>query len=128
MPGGLPPEGDRISDELTAYTENVVNTGVVGELPVVPESTTSRILVKNDLLQVTQFTFGAGQMLSEHAVPKGAVVQLLEGEMTFSLDGAPNPLRAGDSVYMAPGVLHSLRAETDCRMVLVLVDVSAMNL
>lgn len=116
-----------MSDDQTTYTENVVNTGVVDELPIVPESTTSRILVKNDLLQVTQFTFGAGQMLSEHAVPKGVIVQLLEGEMTFSLGGEPHLLRAGDSLYMAPDVLHSLRAETDCRMTLVLVDVSAVG-
>ena len=116
-----------MSEELTAYTENVVATGVMAELPMVAESTASRILVKNDLLQVTQFTFGAGQMLSEHAVPTGVVVQLLEGEMTFSLNGEANLLHAGDCLYMAPDVPHSLRAETDCRMTLVLVDVTGVG-
>ncbi|MFC2641455.1 MAG: cupin domain-containing protein [Propionibacterium acidifaciens] len=111
-----------MGDGQTTRTENVVRTGIVAELPLVAESIVSRILVDNDLLQVTQFTFGAGQTLSEHTSSRAAVIQVLEGELTFSLDGVDHPMRAGDCLYMAPEVRHAVRAETDCRMALVLVD------
>ncbi|MFC2623457.1 MAG: cupin domain-containing protein [Propionibacterium acidifaciens] len=111
-----------MGDGQTTRTENVVRTGIVAELPLVAESIVSRILVDNDLLQVTQFTFGAGQTLSEHTSSRAAVVQVLEGELVFRLNGEDNLLRAGDCLYMAPDTPHSVRAETDCRMALVLVD------
>lgn len=111
-----------MGDGQTTRTENVVRTGIVAELPLVAESIVSRILVDNDLLQVTQFTFGAGQTLSEHTSSRAAVVQVLEGELVFRLNGEDNLLRAGDCLYMAPDTPHSVRTETDCRMALVLVD------
>lgn len=111
-----------MGDGQTTRTENVVRTGIVAELPLVAESIVSRILVDNDLLQVTQFNFGAGQTLSEHTSSRAAVVQVLEGELVFRLNGEDNLLRAGDCLYMAPDTPHSVRAETDCRMALVLVD------
>lgn len=106
----------------TPFTQSVVATNLVESLPITAEATTSKVPVDNEILQLTVFTFGAGQSLSTHASPKAVVVTLLEGEMSFPVDGQPHRLVAGDSIYLAPGAQHSLEAITNCRMQLVMVD------
>lgn len=98
-------------------------TAVAAELPIVKDSTTSRVLCNNDLLRVVQFTFDAGQLLTSHSTPRAVVVQLLEGEMDFTIESDTSHLRAGDCIYLAPGAEHALTAITQCRMSLVMIDV-----
>lgn len=104
-------------------SESHVRSNLADALPIVPESTTSRVLVTNDALRVVQFTFDAGELLTEHASPRAVVVQLVSGRMRFTVDGAEHLLNDGDVVYLAPGAPHALVAETACRMTLVMVDV-----
>ena len=80
-----------MGDGQTTRTENVVRTGIVAELPLVTESIVSRILVDNDLLQVTQFTFGAGQTLSEHTSSRAAVAAGARVERAFEILGDDVP-------------------------------------
>lgn len=108
--------------KTTPVTQSAAHLDLAGALPVVPESTTSRVLVNNDLLRVVQFTFDAGEMLTDHTSPRAVVVQLVSGRMRFTLDGAERVLGEGDIVYLAPGASHALVAETACRMTLVMVD------
>jgi quercetin dioxygenase-like cupin family protein len=108
----------------TPVSESSAHLGLEGALPVVAESTTSRVLVTNDLLRVVQFTFDAGELLTEHTSPRAVVVQLVSGRMRFTVDGIENTLEGGDIVYLAPGASHALVAETACRMTLVMVEAS----
>ena len=94
-------------------------------LPVVAQSTTSRVLVTNDVMRIVQFTFDAGEMLTEHTSPRAVAAQLVSGRMRFTVDGTEHVMGDGDIVYLAPDASHSLVAETACRMTLVMVDVSA---
>lgn len=93
-------------------------------LPVVSESTTSRVLVTNDAMRIVQFTFDAGELLTEHTSPRAVAVQLVSGRMRFTVDGTEHAMDAGDVMYLAPGATHALVAETACRMTLVMVDVT----
>lgn len=93
-------------------------------LPVVAESTTSRVLVTNDAMRIVQFTFDAGEMLTEHTSPRAVAVQLVSGRMRFTVDGTEHVMGDGDIIYLAPGASHALVAETACRMTLVMVDPS----
>jgi quercetin dioxygenase-like cupin family protein len=106
----------------TPVSESSAHLGLEGALPVVAESTTSRVLVTNDLLRVVQFTFDAGELLTEHTSPRAVVVQLVSGRMRFTVDGVEHVLQDGDVVYLAPGASHALVAETACRMTLVMVE------
>lgn len=106
----------------SSVSESSAHLDVEGTLPVVAESTTSRVLVTNDLLRVVQFTFDAGELLTEHTSPRAVVVQLVSGRMRFTVDGAEHALADGDVVYLAPGASHSLVADTACRMTLVMVQ------
>lgn len=41
-------------------SERSAHMDLTDALPVVPESTTSRVLVNNDVMRIVQFTFDAG--------------------------------------------------------------------
>jgi quercetin dioxygenase-like cupin family protein len=110
---------------LTPITESTAHLDLATALPVVRESTTSRVLVNNDLMRVVQFTFDAGEMLTEHTSPRAVVVQLVSGRMRFTVDGDEHLMGDGDIIYLAPGAAHALVADTACRMTLVMVDVAA---
>lgn len=110
---------------ITATEQSVAILNVTTDLPISKDATTSRVIVDNPLLRVIDFTFAAGQLLSEHTSSRAVVVTLLEGEMTFEVSGSTHTLAPGDVVYLAPHELHALSAVSDCRMQLVMVDVDA---
>lgn len=110
--------------KLTPVSESSAHLDLVEALPVVTESTTSRVLVTNDVMRIVQFTFDAGEMLTEHTSPRAVAVQLVSGRMRFTVDGTEHAMGDGDVIYLAPGASHALVAETACRMTLVMVDIS----
>jgi quercetin dioxygenase-like cupin family protein len=105
-------------------SESSAHVDLTEALPVVAESTTSRVLVTNDVMRIVQFTFDAGEMLTEHASPRAVAVQLVSGRMLFTVDGTERAMGEGDVIYLAPNATHSLVAETPCRMTLVMVDLT----
>lgn len=106
----------------TPLSESSVHLGLEQQLPVIDSSTTSRVLVSNDLLRVVQFTFDAGQQLTEHSSPRAVACILNSGRMKFSIEGAEHQFGPGDVIYLAPDAPHALVAETACRLTLVMVD------
>ena len=104
--------------------ESSAHADLADALPVVPESTTSRVLVTNDVMRIVQFTFDAGELLTEHTSPRAVAVQVVSGRMRFTVDGTEHAVQDGDVIYLAPGAPHSLVADTACRMTLVMVDLS----
>mgnify|MGYP003556266920 FL=1 len=102
-------------------SESSARLELTDALPVVAESTTSRVLVTNDAMRIVQFTFDAGEMLTEHASPRAVAVQLVSGRMLFTVEGTEHDIGGGDVIYLAPGATHSLVAVTACRMTLVMV-------
>lgn len=103
-------------------SESSAHLDLSDALPVVPESTTSRVLVTNDVMRIVQFTLDAGEMLTEHTLPRAVAVQLVSGRLRFTVDGTGHNMVDGDVIYLAPGAPHALVAETPCRMTLVMVD------
>jgi quercetin dioxygenase-like cupin family protein len=104
-------------------SESSAHLNLAEELPFVAGSTTSRVLVTNDVVRIVQFTFDAGEMLTEHTSPRAVAVQLVSGRMRFTVDGTEHVMADGDVLYLAPGASHALVAESACRMTLVMVDV-----
>jgi quercetin dioxygenase-like cupin family protein len=105
-------------------SESSAHLGLADALPVVAESTTSRVLVTNDVMRIVQFTFDAGEVLTEHTSPRAVAVQLVSGRMRFTVEGREQVMGDGDVIYLAPSASHSLVAETACRMTLVMVDLT----
>jgi quercetin dioxygenase-like cupin family protein len=90
------------------------------DLPISTEATTSRTVVSNDAVRVVAFAMDRGQELTDHSAPRPVVVQVVEGDLTFTVAGASHALTAGDVVYLAPGARHAVLALTPCRFVLVM--------
>ena len=80
----------------------------------------SRVVLKTPMGSVTLFAFGAGQSLSEHRVPHGALVHVLDGEAAITVDGVAHRLRAGEALLMAPDAPHTVRADSRFKMMLTL--------
>lgn len=107
----------------TSMTESQIVTGLLAELPVPAEATTSRVVVNNELLRVVVFAMDAGQELTEHTSTRAVTVQLLSGELDFQVGDVRHALAAGDVIYLAPNERHALVARQACRFTLVMVDV-----
>ena len=79
----------------------------------------SRVLRKDEHVNITLFGFSAGQELSAHSAPTPAVLYFLEGEAEVPLGEDRVQARAGSFVYMPPTLPHGISARTPVRMLLV---------
>lgn len=67
-------------------------------------------LVKNPELRVVLQAMGAGSRLAEHHAPGPITVQVLEGELEFSVGETVHPLHAGSLLVLPARVPHSVHA------------------
>ena len=91
----------------TTVSESVVSTAINKNLPILDDTTTSRVVVNNPLLRHVFFTFGEGQVLTDHASARAVIVNILEGKFDFTVGGTKNIVTAGDVIYLAPGERHA---------------------
>jgi len=66
--------------------------------------------VHADSMTLAYWTFEEGAVLKEHSHPHEQVVNLLEGELEFTLGGEIHILVPGSTVVCPPGVSHSGKA------------------
>jgi quercetin dioxygenase-like cupin family protein len=111
----------------SATTQSLVIPQLHSELPIPEQATTSRTVVSNDAARVVAFAMDAGQELTDHSAPRPVVVQVMEGELAFTVAGERHELSAGDVVYLAPSERHAVVALTPCRFVLVMVMVASVQ-
>ena len=63
--------------------------------------------------------FKAGQELDTHLAPAELMVNVLEGEIEFTMLDTPHVLKAGEFLLVGEGVPHSVVAKADSKMMLV---------
>ena len=63
--------------------------------------------------------FKAGQALDTHIAPAELMVNVLEGEIEFTMNGISHTLRSGEFLLMGADVPHSVKAKADSKMMLV---------
>ena len=80
----------------------------------------SKVIYRDELLDVTVFGFDASEGLTEHQASRATIVQVLEGKMRFTVDGQEQEMRPGSWVHMVTGAPHSLVAEEPTVMLLIL--------
>lgn len=117
---GFDPEKGR----STMPTEPKIPAGEVLVLQSLIRSTdqgiASRILAKTDGGNLTLFAFDAGQGLTEHTSPFDALVIVLEGALTLTIDGEPLQATPGTIVRMPADVVHAVDAPEPARMLLIM--------
>ena len=81
----------------------------------------SRTLAQNKAVSLTLFAFELGEGLSTHSAPGDAMVQILDGEASITVDDNPVIAKAGEVVVMPADIPHGLTAEKRFKMILTVV-------
>lgn len=84
------------------------------------DAVVSRTLMKTSGGTVTVFAFDEGQSLSEHTAPFDALVHVLDGELTVTIDGTDHALGEGDVVLMPAHIPHGVVAPAAVKWMLVM--------
>ncbi len=85
-----------------------------------PGSVVSRTLAETTGGTLTLFAFAEGQGLSEHSAPFDAVVNVVDGEGTFTVGGVAHRVGAGQILRMPARVPHAVRASRPFKMLLIM--------
>lgn len=87
------------------------------------ESSSEGVALKNMFIndngRVALVAFKAGQKLDTHTTPEEVMVNVLEGEIEFTMLDMTHTLKAGEFLFMGGGVPHSVVAKADSKMMLV---------
>ena len=102
-------------------TEQVDSAYLLELTPIVPGATVSKPLVNSDALRQVVFAMDKGQLMSEHRAPFVVVVQVLDGELDFTVDGETRRLVAHDWLVMPTDKPHDLNAVEPTRFLLTMV-------
>ncbi len=94
---------------------------IAQEVSVIPaDSIISRTLHSSPELKVILFGFAPGQELSEHTAARPAILHFLRGEARVTLETETFKARPGTFIQMAARLPHSVHAESEVVMLLLL--------
>ncbi len=84
------------------------------------DGTLSRTIHQDERAKVVLFGLAGGQELSRHTAASSAIVEILQGQVRFTLDGEERELSTGSWVFMEANLPHAVYARTDAIMLLTL--------
>lgn len=106
------------------YVKNIAHHEVVspaGQVEVREGKVVSKTLAQNDAVSITLFAFAAGEEISTHESTGDALVQVIDGEGRFVVDGRDHVVRVGEALVMPAGHPHSIHADDAFKMLLTVV-------
>lgn len=80
----------------------------------------SKILFKDSACQYSLFCLASGTEISEHTAPRNAIVQVLAGSGTLTLEGKDIALEPGVLIFMSANAPHALQAASNLAFLLTL--------
>ncbi len=89
---------------------------------ITPDTIVSRTLYDGEQVRAIVFGFAPGQELSEHTAAKRALLYFVSGDADLKLGDDPQQASAGTFVEMAPNLPHSITANSQVVMVLLLLN------
>ncbi|MFA5889767.1 MAG: cupin domain-containing protein [Actinomycetota bacterium] len=95
-----------------------------GQVEVQTGAVVSKVVHRDDNIDVTVFGFDAGEGLTEHTAARPAIVQVLAGRLRFTVEGEEVEMVPGTWVHMEPGAAHSLKAVEPSTMLLTMLPPS----
>lgn len=87
-----------------------------------PGGILSKVIEKNEKMDITLFCLAKGTEISEHTSTKPGFVYVIEGNGIFNLDGKAITMSPGILIYMGENAVHSLRANENTSFLLVLAN------
>jgi quercetin dioxygenase-like cupin family protein len=79
-----------------------------------------RTLAKSGRLRLTLVVLNAGVEVGTHHADSPMTIQLLEGVLSFRVNGTDHELRAGQVLFFGPGDAHDIRAVEESALLLTL--------
>jgi quercetin dioxygenase-like cupin family protein len=93
---------------------------LTSQIPYNAERVQTKVIFEKGEQKTTLFAFSKGQGLKPHTAPHDVIVIVLAGTCGFVLgDGEEQQVKGGQIVRIPAQILHSLRAITDFKMVLI---------
>jgi quercetin dioxygenase-like cupin family protein len=93
---------------------------VAAEVQIQSGGIVSKVIHRDDILNITAFAFDTGQELTEHRTARTALVQVITGRLLLKADGEELDAGPGFWLHMAPDTPHSLIASEPTIMLLTL--------
>lgn len=81
----------------------------------------SRTLVDREAVTLTVFALDAGQTISEHTAPHQALVQVLDGTATISIEDETHEVGSGEGLVFPAETPHAVAAEERFKMLLTMI-------
>lgn len=78
-----------------------------------------RRIFENSNGGVVLLALKSGQKLAEHLAPAELMVNVLEGQIEFTMIDKPHTINAGEFLLVGEGVPHSVLAKTDSKVMLI---------
>jgi quercetin dioxygenase-like cupin family protein len=88
------------------------------------DAVVSKTIIKKTTGTITLFAFDEGQGLSPHVAPFDALVQVLDGECSFSIEENQFPMVTGDCIILPAGKVHAVEATKPFKMLLTMIKIS----
>lgn len=88
---------------------------------VQPGAVVSKVIHRDEDLDVTVFAFDAGEGLTEHTASRPAIVQVLSGRLRLTVGGEVFDAGPGFWLHMTTGAPHALEAVEPTIMLLTLI-------
>jgi quercetin dioxygenase-like cupin family protein len=84
-------------------------------------SIVSRTIIDKPAGTITLFAFEKGQSLSEHTAPFDALVEVIEGTGTITIEGIDHQIKTGQQIIMPADKPHAVEARERFKMVLIMI-------
>lgn len=118
------PGGKKGGRPMYPYIKNIPHEqtqDLAALVSVQPGQIVSRTLAQNPAVSLTLFAFDEGEEISTHSSEGDAMVQVLEGEGLFAVDGVEHTVAAGQVLVMPAGKPHAVYAPRSFKMLLTVV-------
>jgi len=87
------------------------------------DAVVSKTIIKKPTGTVTLFAFDEGQGLSPHVAPFDALVQILDGECSFSIEETKHQMILGDCIILPADKIHAVEATKPFKMLLTMIKI-----
>jgi quercetin dioxygenase-like cupin family protein len=107
------------SSQFAELAETVLDTADL--LAYQEAAIVSRTLLDRESATLTVFAVGEGQTISEHTAPHEALLQVLDGTATVTINGEEYTVEAGETIGMPANEPHAVAAPERFKMLLTMV-------
>jgi quercetin dioxygenase-like cupin family protein len=81
-------------------------------------SIVSKVIARNQTINLTLFAFDKGQNLTKHSSPFTAMIQILDGSAIIEIGEGRHTLQQGEMIIMPANIPHAVESVTQFKMLL----------